>query len=158
MELMWYLIVTIAVIIVAGLAFYAGQLLWQVQEQKKQQQSKLAKRITYLTDSIRHIAQAMKAEQCEYSEGVLRIWVLLEHYKRDTGSTADFTEAYPGFAGLYEVIKDMPTHEARKRLEKKERAKLDMKRWRAEEKFSDEIDKDIEQLLVVFAATKAEKS
>lgn len=158
MELMWYLIVTIAVIIVAGLAFYAGQLLWQVQEQKKQQQSKLTKRITYLTDSIRHIAQAMKAEQCEYSEGVLRIWVLLEHYKRDTGSTTDFTVAYPGFAGLYEVIKDMPTHEARKRLEKKERAKLDMKRWRAEEKFSDEIDKDIEQLLVVFAATKAEKS
>ena len=149
---MWYLIIAVAVIIVAGLAFYAGQLLWQVQEQKKQQQSKLDKRILYLTDSIRHIAQAMKAEQCEYSEVVLRIWVLLEHHNRDTSSDFDYVATYPGFAGLYDVIKDMPTHEARKRLDKKERAKLDMKRWRAEEQFGQAIEKDLELLLVEFEA------
>lgn len=148
---MWYVVILAAVVVVVALAFYAGQLLWQVQEQKKQQEEKLEKRITYLTDSIRHIAQAMQAEQCEYAEGVLRIWVLLEHYNRDTAGHNNYVELYPGFAGLYEVIKDMPTHEARKRLEKKERAKLDMRRWRAEEEFSAQISQDITELLRAFS-------
>lgn len=148
---MWYTIIVVAVVIVAALAFYAGQLLWQVKAQKKQTEAKFLKRINFLTDSIRHIAQAMEAEQCEFSEGVLRIWVLLDHYKRDNNLSVDYAESYPGFSGLYEVIKDMPTHEARKKLGKKEMMKLDMQRWQAEKAHQDNIKSDIKKLLADFA-------
>lgn len=147
---MWYGLIALAIIVVAGLAFYAGQLLWQVQEQKKQQLKEKNKRIKYLTDSISFIAKAMKEEQCEYSEGVLRIWVLLEHHNREVPEPKDYQEIYPGFASLYGVIKDMPTHEARKKYSKQDVAKMDMKRWRAEKEFEEQIGKDIEQLLTQF--------
>ncbi|WP_334313405.1 DUF2489 domain-containing protein [Psychrosphaera algicola] len=119
---------------------------------KKQQQAKLEKRKTYLTDSIKHIALAMQAEQCEYSEGVLRIWVLLEHYKRDAQLDADYYTLYPGFAGLYEIIKDMPTHEARKKLTKKEMAKMDMTRWQAEQQLESQITEDLTKIIEEFAS------
>lgn len=149
---MWYAVIVVAVLIVIGLAYYAGQLLWQVQDQKKQQQAKLDKRITYLTDSIKHIALAMQAEQCEYSEGVLRIWVLLEHFKRDTQLNVDYSALYPGFAGLHEIIKDMPTHEARKKLTKKDLAKMDMTRWQAEQKLEQQISEDVTKIIEEFAS------
>jgi len=77
---MWYAIIALAVLVVAGLAFYAGQLLWKVKAQKEAQLEEQQKKLTYLTDSISHLAKAMHAKQCEYSEGVLRIRVLLDHY------------------------------------------------------------------------------
>ena len=78
-------------IIIAGLAFYAGQLLYKLSAQKKliakkqaEQKQKLAasrlKRNAKLADSIHLIARAMKEEQCEFSEGCLRVWVLMSQY------------------------------------------------------------------------------
>ncbi len=73
--------------IIAGLAFYAGQLLYKVNAQNKliakkqaEHEQKLAAskatRNAKLADSIHLIARAMNEEQCEFSEGCLRIWVL----------------------------------------------------------------------------------
>lgn len=148
--MLWYVLISVGVLIIMALAFYAGQLLWQVQEQKRQTNEQKQKRVDYLTDSISYIAKAMKAEQCEYSEGVLRIWVLLEHFQRETLGQKDYTELYPGFAALYEIIKDMPTHEARKKVEKKELAKMDMRRWRAEKELEDKIAQDLDKLMQEF--------
>lgn len=148
---MWYVIIALAFVLVAGLAYYAGQLLWKVKQQEKAQQDKREKRVKYLTDSIGHIAKAMQAEQCEMSEGVLRIWVLLEHYNRELTTPTDYNSIYPGFLGLYDVIKDMPTHDARKKLGKQERFKMDVERWDAEKEFGEQIKKDLEQVLVEFS-------
>lgn len=148
---MWYVIIALAFVLVAGLAYYAGQLLWKVKQQEKAQQEKREKRVKYLTDSIGHIAKAMQAEQCEMSEGVLRIWVLLEHYNRELTAPTDYNSIYPGFLGLYDVIKDMPTHDARKKLGKQERFKMDVERWDAEKEFGEQIKKDLEQVLVEFS-------
>jgi len=147
---MWYLIISIAALVIAALGFYAGQLLWQLKQQKLTQQAELKKRLDYLTHSINHISRAMQAEQCDYSEGVLRVWVLLDHYNKEQPEPKDYASLYPGFASLYDVIKDMPTHDARKKYSKKDIHKLDLKRWRAEQEFGEQIAKDLESIIQEF--------
>lgn len=148
---MWYFLIALAFIVVIALAYYAGQLLWQLKAQQQNQESEKQKRIDYIVDSVSHIAKAMKAEQCEFSEGVLRIWVLLEHYCSDQSEPKDYQHLYPGFYALYEVIKDMPTHEARKKVNKKELFKLDSKRWKAEKDHQEQINADLDKLLAEFS-------
>ncbi|GAB2999288.1 DUF2489 domain-containing protein [Psychrosphaera aestuarii] len=147
---MWYALITIAVLVVSGLAFYAGQLLWKVKAQEEAQKQEKSKKLTYITESVSHIAKAMHAKQCEYSEGVLRIWVLLDHYNAAQTAPKDYKALYPGFANLYEVVKDMPTHEARKKFSKKEIFEMDTKRWDAEKEFEQQIETDLEVLLKEF--------
>ena len=88
MSPLWVITIIVAVAIVAGLAFYAGKLLFQLKVQKEQQQAQLEKlkakaleRNAKIADSINLIARAMKEKQCEYSEGCLRIWVLMSQYQ-----------------------------------------------------------------------------
>lgn len=151
---MLYLIIAVGLLIIIGLAFYAGQLLWKVKQKNLTEQEQKTKRLTYLTDSISHIAKAMKAEQCELSEGVLRIWVLLDHYNSEQAAPKDYPEIYPGFAGLYDVIKDMPTHEARKRQNKQERFKMDVQRWDAEKELGEQIATDVDGIMKEFEVAK----
>lgn len=148
---MLYFFIALGVILVVGLAFYAGQLLWQVKQQGIVQQEQKDKRHKYLTDSISFIAKAMKEEQCELSEGVLRIWVLLDHYNSEQESPKDYPALYPGFAALYDVIKDMPTHEARKKQGKQERFKMDVARWDAEKDHGEQIATDISKIMEEFS-------
>ncbi|WP_404342323.1 DUF2489 domain-containing protein [Pseudoalteromonas mariniglutinosa] len=147
--------------IIAGLAFYAGQLLYKLNAQQKllvkkqaEQQQKLAasrqRRNSKLADSIHLIARAMNEQQCEFSEGCLRIWVLMSQYSFD--DDVALTERYPGIYRMYEAVKDMPTHDARKKYTKKEIFKLDSERWRAEETYNDAIKADCVKLLVDFKA------
>lgn len=147
---MWYLLSALAVLIIVGLAFYAGQLLWKVKAQDAALAEEKAKKQKYLVDSISHIAKAMKEKQCEYSEGVLRIWVLLDHYNRAQTEPKNYQEIYPGFASLYDVVKDMPTHEARKKFSKKEVFQMDTKRWEAEKEYEQQIDTDLDILVKEF--------
>ncbi|MBQ4834186.1 DUF2489 domain-containing protein [Pseudoalteromonas sp. MMG010] len=147
--------------IIAGLAFYAGQLLYKLNSQKKlivkkrvEQQQKLEQsrltRNAKLADSIHLIARAMAQEQCEFSEGCLRIWVLMSQYS--FAQERDLTQAYAGIFKMYEVVKEMPTHDARKKYSKKEIFKLDTARWRAEQNLSDEIKADCEKIISEFKA------
>lgn len=147
---MWYVLIALAVLIVVGLAFYAGQLLWKVKAQNEAVAAEKEKKQKYLTDSISHIAKAMKEKQCEYSEGVLRIWVLLDHYNRAQSEPKNYPEVYPGFAKLYDVVKDMPTHEARKKFSKKDIFKMDTQRWEAEKQYEQQIDTDLDVLMKEF--------
>ena len=147
--------------IIAGLAFYAGQLLYKLSAQKKliaktqaEQQKKLKKsrleRNAKLADSIHLIARAMNEEQCEFSEGCLRIWVLMSQYAFE--DERDLTVEYPGIFEMYEVVKEMPTHDARKKYSKKEIFKQDTARWRAEEKLNDAIKADCAKIIIEFKA------
>ena len=157
----WIIALVIGALIIAGLSFYAGKLIWQVKaqneliakkraeheaEQKKKRQERNAK----LADSINLIAKAMNQKQCEYSEGCLRIWVLISQYGFE--KEVNLEEIYPGIHQMYEVVKDMPTHDARKKYSKKEIFKMDTERWRAEELLEKDILKDCEQLVSEFQA------
>ena len=126
MTLTWIIAIVIAVLIIFGLAFYAGKLLFQLNVQKQKQQAQLEKRQAKvkqrnvkIADSINLISRAMKEKQCEYSEGCLRVWVLMSQYK--FSDEIDLEQEYQSIFKMYDVVKEMPTHEARKKYSKKHR-------------------------------------
>ena len=146
------LLLLAAAVIVAALAFYAGKLLWQLQQQTKQRQQdelqdqqKLADKRRYLTDSIILICRAMLEQQCELSEGALRVWVLLDHLQPDR--QPDPVLSYPGLHQMYQVVKDMPTHEARKQQTKQQLFQQDKIRLNAEQELKQAILADSKALL-----------
>lgn len=146
------LLLLAAAVIVAVLAFYAGKLLWQLQQQTKQRQQdelqyqqKLADKRRYLTNSIILICRAMLEQQCELSEGALRVWVLLDHLQPDR--QPDPVLSYPGLHQMYQVVKDMPTHEARKQQTKQQLFQQDKIRLNAEQELKQAILADSKALL-----------
>ena len=148
----WIIAIIIAVLIIAGLSFYLGRLLMQLKQvkQAKQQQIKqqIDKRNQKLAEDIYTIAWAMQEGQCEPSEGCLRICVLLDHF--DQQPKPDNPTIYPGIHALYDKIKDLPTHAARKALPKKELQQMDKERFAHEKAFKNLIDQDITKLIERF--------
>jgi len=147
---MWYALFGLGVVIVAGLAFYLGQLLFQLRAQQQKQlqamqvqQKKQAEHQQYLLDSIVFIGKATLEQQCEVSEAALRIWVLLENLQPDLAQAS----RWPGLFAMYDCVKAMPTHEARKELEKKELRRQDHLRQQTEIQLKDAIEADIRGLL-----------
>lgn len=139
----------IALIVTVALAVYAGKLFLLLRVQKKQQLEQQQKHIAYLDESILTISRAMHEEQCELSEGSLRLWVLLENrYPADI--TQNMTE-YPGIYQMYSVVKDMPTHKARQQQDKKLTRQQDKIRLQAEIDLRTLISKDIERLIHLFS-------
>ena len=153
----WIVAFIIGALIVAGLAFYAGTLLRQVKDQnakiakyKAELKAQQAQKNIKLSDSINLIAKAMKEKQCDYSEGCLRVWVLMSQYVFENETNIE--SQYPGVLKMYDVVKDMPTHDARKKYSKKEIFKMDSERWKAEKELEEEILKDLEQIVLAFKA------
>ena len=148
MTVYWILATIAAVLILGGLSFYLGRLLWLIKQQNLQQQQVIATKNANLTESIVLIAKAMREEQCELSEGALRIWVLLDHLQLP--NKPDAVQSYPGLFKMYDVVKDMPTHQARKERDKKEIRHLDHLREQAEIDLKAEIMADVHKLLEFF--------
>lgn len=142
------IILIAAALIVAGLAFYAGTLLWQLQQQARDRQRQLAKKQQYLRESITLICKAMCEQQCELSEGALRVWVLLDHLVPERKPEPETT--YPGLYQMYQVVKDMPTHQARKEQAKALTLQQDELRLKAEQDLKDVILIDAAALLLRF--------
>lgn len=158
------LIVITAVAIIIGLAIYAAYLLQKVKQQANQksneQSNTLYKRNTRLKHDIFTIAWAMRDEQCDLSEGCIRVCILIDHIYEQAGQpTTDlenrdnYLEKLPGIAALYEKIKDLPTHEKRKKLDKRELRKQDFQRWKDEAEHKPQILQDIQWLQEAFKAS-----
>tara|TARA_R110002167_G_scaffold14879_22_gene59964 strand:- start:1036 stop:1506 length:471 start_codon:yes stop_codon:yes gene_type:complete len=80
-------------------------------------------------ESIKIIAQSMIDEQVDLSEGSIRIKVLLDHIAPELHEDATFSI----FSTMYSATEHMPTHEARKKADKKLIKKLDKERFELEE-------------------------
>lgn len=144
-----WLLVIVGSLIVAGLAYYLGTLLFKIKHQQQQQQQaqaehdrKQAEHQQYLLESILLISEATLEGQCEYSEAALRIWVLLENFQPELAQACRF----PALFEMYDCVKGMPTHEARKALDKKELRHLDHVRQQAEIRLAELIKQDLRQL------------
>lgn len=140
----WILVIC-AVIIVAVLSVYAGMLLTRLQVQQKATRAAERKRLNYLHESIETIAKAMKHEQCALSEGCIRIAVLLDNLP--DAATANYAQQWPALHAMYERIKHMPTHEARKEYPKKDIRQMDMEREGYEREMKADIQRDVQTLL-----------
>lgn len=146
---LWLYALLLAIIIVLGLAFYAGKLLKEVAQQKVQQaqvklaqQKALDKHDKKVFDSVLLITRAMQQEQCEFDEGCWRLSVLLSSLKTLT----DLSDKFPSIYGLYDAIKDLAILDARKTLTKKERMREDYQRMSALNTMHDDVVIELDKL------------
>lgn len=138
---MWKtVLLLVAVCIIVGMIGYATYLLLALQKQKKALQQARRNRINRIKESIEIIAKAMLNDDCNLSEGVLRLKMLLEPVGMSIKNHVTMLQ-------LYEVVETMPTHEARNALKKNERMRLDLQRESAEAAFEKNIKLELHQLL-----------
>ena len=138
---MWKtVLLLVAVCIIVGMIGYATYLLLALQNQKKALQQARRNRINRIKESIEIIAKAMLNDDCNLSEGVLRLKMLLEPVGMSIKNHVTMLQ-------LYEVVETMPTHEARKALKKNERMRLDLQRESAEVALEKNIKLELHQLL-----------
>ena len=135
---MWPIILSIIALgIIAGVSFYAFKLLRKLRHQNTLiKQAKIA-RTKRLKESMVIIAKAMQNGDCNHSEGVIRLSMLLLPFGQSL-------QPYQAMHALYNIVKEMPTHKARKALLKKERM---IERESAEAKFEEEIMLELRQFL-----------
>lgn len=141
---MWYALIAFAVIIIAALAYYAHTLINQLKEQERKQKNVRDTRIKNIMQSVHVIALAMEQQQCDLSEGVIRLTNLLDALPLKP--QPDFATEYPAIYGLHERIAKYPTHEARAALTKKERRAQDKEREQIESEYAVLINQDVIKL------------
>lgn len=140
--MMWrFFLLILAILIILSMAGYAFYLWRQVQKQNALIKKKQSDRLLRLIESVELIARAMKQEQCDLSEGVIRLHYLLGVLGQP--KLADF----PSMQALFAVVQDMPILDERKNLAKNERMKQDFARLRAEADLREKIHQEIDQLL-----------
>lgn len=135
--------------IIITLAIVAFKLLKQLKQQTLAQKKAAQKKNQALQNhdqkvlsSVIIIVRAMKEEQCDLAEGCWRLSVLLDSLKL----SEELQSQFPAIYDLYNGIKHMPILDARKKLTKKERMKLDFERMKLEANLADSIRNDIELL------------
>ncbi|MFZ7235065.1 DUF2489 domain-containing protein [Avibacterium avium] len=139
---MWiYLLIALGLLIIVGMAAYAVKLLRALKNQKQALENARLARVKRLKESIEIIARAMQNGDCNLSEGVIRLKMLLDPLGLKITT-------YPALAELYDVVKEMPTHQARKELKKNERMRLDLTRESAEADLESKILLELNQLLL----------
>lgn len=145
------MLATAAVVIILGLAFYAGILINRIKMQKQQafqaeqareqnKQQKIQERNNNIVESIRFIAKATMQKQCNVSEAAIRLTVLLETLQLK--EAIDIAGTYPALTAMFEKVKDMPTHEERKTHPIKEIKRMDIKREVFEAEMEEKIIKE----------------
>ena len=145
----WLVAIVVALLIVVGLAVYAGKLLKQLSAQKQAQkkaeiahQKALAKHDKNVLASVKIIVKAMQEEQCDFSEGCWRLAVLLDSLKL----SSELAQQFPSIFKLYNEIKHLSILDSRKKLDKKQRMKEDYQRMTIEAQLHSEIVSDLDLL------------
>ncbi|MDP5032695.1 MAG: DUF2489 domain-containing protein [Paraglaciecola sp.] len=141
---MTFLILILMLVIVTAMAFYAGRLLYKLRAQNKLKEARRKERLTNIIESINTIAAAMAQQQCNLSEGSIRLYHLLEALP--VLNKPNYADIYTGVYALFEQVKDLPSHEERKQLSTGERKVQDTFREECEARLETTILKDVAQL------------
>lgn len=131
----------LALLTVAGLAFYAGSLLFKLRVQQQLRIKKTQQRVDNILESIQTIAKALEQQQCNLSEGCIRLYHLLEALP--VKDKPDFSKQFTGLYALYNLVKDLPTHEARKAQNKQETKQQDLQREELEAQLESQVLNDV---------------
>lgn len=144
------ILLVLAILIVAGLAGYAIMLAKQLKQAKQeikqaelQAEQKLKDHQLKLIEDIRFVARSMMAEQCEITEGVLRLNFLLNALDEDIWNNA----ALPTLREHYQEAATMPILDAYKALTKQQQFELDNHRYRLENDNKTAILKEMQWLV-----------
>ncbi|WP_194965385.1 DUF2489 domain-containing protein [Lonepinella koalarum] len=128
-------------LILLAMTGYTIYLLMQLRKQKRLFAQAKQARMNRIKESVTLIAKAMLVGDCNHSEGVIRLKMLLDPLGQKR--LVDYSAMWQ----LYEIVQDMPTHDARKTLKKNERMRLDLQRESKESELEQHIKLEIQQLL-----------
>lgn len=142
-----FFLLTLAVLVILSMAGYAAFLFYKLHKQKNQLEQARNARFHNVIDSIDVIARAMLAQQCDLSEGVLRLKPLLDVLGL---KLARFSAMW----ALYETVENMPILDERKTLKRNERMKLDLEREAKEAHLAQHIELELRQLLTEITQLK----
>lgn len=137
-------VLSLSILIVAALAYYAGRLLFLLRQQTKKQNQIRSKRIDNIVQSIQTIAAATEQQQCDLSEASIRICRLLAALP--IKNIPDFSIPYPSLHELYKRVEEMPTHEIRAALTRADRQHQDKVRQQHESELETDILKEVTRL------------
>lgn len=142
-----FFLIILAILIVLSMLGYVIYLWVKLKKQKLieeelKEQAEVARkeRMTKIVDSIDVIARAMMVEQCDLSEGVLRLKPLLAALSKSLS-------VYPAMWELYEFVQEMPILDERKSLKRNERMRQDLAREAKEAELDERIKVECGQLL-----------
>lgn len=130
----------LAALIILSMAAYAARLWLKIYRQNSQIKQAQAVRFERIFESVEIIAKAMLSEQCDLSEGVLRLKPLLDVLGKPLNRFA-------AMWALFETVQDMPILEARKQLKRNERMKFDLEREAKEVELAEQIKTELAVLL-----------
>lgn len=147
-------LLVIACLVVAALAAYAIYLHLQIKNKQQEvlaketaerelAQQNLDKRNNGIIGDIRFIAQALITEQCEITEGVLRIHHLADALDSDIMLQTEFSTIHNHF----NQTRGMAIKEEYKNLTKKERFQQDQQRFRLEETNKDNVIEEAKRVI-----------
>lgn len=149
-----FFLLILAILVVLSMAGYAIYLMLSLRKQNAEQKALLAQvkqaqkaRFERIIESIDVIAHAMLSEQCDFSEGVLRLKPLLDVLGKQLSQ-------YPAMWALYQVVENMPILDERKALKRNERMKQDLLRQSKEVELEEQIKAECHQLLIDIAQLK----
>lgn len=144
-----------ALTIVAVLAFYAGSLLFKLKQQNRLREQKTQQRVDNICESIQTIAKALEQQQCNLSEGSIRLYHLLEALP--IMKKPDFSRQFPSLYSLYDQVKTLPTHKARKSQSKIETRRQDTQREELEAQLESQVMMEV-SILTTFDVNRSLKS
>lgn len=139
-----YLAVAGGLLIIAALGVYAGRLLHQLHNQQQRTRQVRQERINKITESIQTIAMAVEQQQCNLSEGSIRLCELLQALPLTNPPV--FASEYPALFTLYHQVRELPTHQARKQQPRKETERQDNVREEQESLLESTILKEVAEL------------
>jgi hypothetical protein len=133
----WLLIAfgLVAIILLALFIYRQRHVLESDQRRSEKASEFRRKRRESMIESIRILAQAVEADQVEYSEACLRIKGLLDHVEPTLLRKSPFSV----FQQVHDKLQHMPTHQARLATEPKFVNKMDKERYAIEQGHADEI-------------------
>ncbi|MDH2925911.1 DUF2489 domain-containing protein [Lonepinella koalarum] len=135
------ILLILGTLILLAMTGYTIYLLMQLRKQKRLFAQAKQARMNRIKESVTLIAKAMLVGDCNHSEGVIRLKMLLDPLGQKR--LVDYSAMWQ----LYEIVQDMPTHDARKTLKKNERMRLDLQRESKESELEQHIKLEIQQLL-----------
>ena len=146
LEKYFYIILIGLVFIISLLSTLIFSLFKKLKEQKKRELQiieKAKEKEKYIIESLDILCKAIVQEQCEISEGCIRIRMLLVR----TDMIDETKPEYKVIEEMYQEMKDLKTHESRNELSLQERSAEDLLRFELEKKYHSKFIESSEKLL-----------
>lgn len=141
---MLIILILIMLAVIVTLGFYAGRLVYKLRQQNSEKKARTEERISNIVESITTIAAAMDQNQCNMSEGCIRLYHLLETLP--LVNKPDYSKQYIGVYSLYNNVKELASHDARKQLSSEERRIQDSFRENVEAELNSVVLADAQSL------------